>query len=281
MITGAAVAYKKPERWFDPQNKIFPYQVGFTSPPYDFDAAPTDFLEIAPKGVGVHGRMIHVPDYEHSLNERVDNFHLLEEFVECMANNGADACAQVGSNWSHAGGKTPDDIRAFCAQVSETYETPFCMSGLALVDALHEIGAEKIALNGVYHWPDWWQGKVRYLRDAGFDVVWAGNFVDQGFFESQEACNARTWVFPEEMARQSVQYIVEQAPQVDAIVANGMCNFRRADNGLTERFVALEVELEALTGKAIVASDNALYWWVFKTLGLAPVTQQGRLLSSL
>ncbi len=34
----------KPERWSDPSNKLFPHQVGFTSPPHDFDARrPTSF----------------------------------------------------------------------------------------------------------------------------------------------------------------------------------------------------------------------------------------------
>ena len=51
----------KPERWKNPDNKLFPYQVGFTSPPYDYDAAPSDFLRIAPEEVGVHGRILHVP----------------------------------------------------------------------------------------------------------------------------------------------------------------------------------------------------------------------------
>ena len=53
----------KPERWNDPTKKIFPYQVGFTAPPHDFDAAPHDFLKIAPEGVGGHGRLIHAEDY--------------------------------------------------------------------------------------------------------------------------------------------------------------------------------------------------------------------------
>ena len=43
----------KPERWKDPANKLFPYQVGFTAPPHDFDAAPTDFMRIAPETVGL------------------------------------------------------------------------------------------------------------------------------------------------------------------------------------------------------------------------------------
>ena len=89
----------KPKRWSNPKNKIFPHQVGFTAPPYDFDAAPTDFMRIAPETVGVHGRMLHAPGYSHQLQQRKDKFQLLEEYVECMSNNGADVCGQVGSNW--------------------------------------------------------------------------------------------------------------------------------------------------------------------------------------
>ena len=37
----------------------------------------------------------------------------------------------------------------------------------------------------------------------------------------------------------------------------------------------------ARTGKPIVASDVALYWRIFKTLGLAPKGTHGRLLTSL
>lgn len=110
----------KPERWFDPEKKLFPHQVGFTAPPHDFDAAPSDFLRISPRTVGVHGRLLHLPVYGHELEQRKDNFHLLEEVVQCMANAGADVVGQVGTNWSHAGGKSPADIRAFCDRMGDT-----------------------------------------------------------------------------------------------------------------------------------------------------------------
>ena len=55
---------------------------------------------------------------------------------------------------------------------------------------------------------------------------------------------------------------------------------QRAD-GLAERPVHLETRLEAMLGKPVVGHDTALYWAMFRTLGLAPTTQQGRLLSSL
>jgi hypothetical protein len=70
-------AYTKPAHWSDPRNKLFPHQVGFTCPPYDWDAAPADFLRMAPDSVGVHGRMLHVPDYVHRLDQRKKNFDLL------------------------------------------------------------------------------------------------------------------------------------------------------------------------------------------------------------
>ncbi len=75
-------------------------------------------------------------------------------------------------------------------------------------------------------------------------------------------------------------YVAGQAPDVDAIVVNGMPNFRRAD-GLPQRMVSLDRALEAAIGKTIVSSDTALYWRIFKSLGTAPIGRHGRLLSSL
>ena len=48
-----------PTQW-TPEQKLFPHQVGFTCPPFDYDAAPSDFLRMAPETVGVHGWMLHV-----------------------------------------------------------------------------------------------------------------------------------------------------------------------------------------------------------------------------
>ena len=272
--------YRKPQRWKDPANKLFPHQVGFTAPPHDFDAAPTDFLAIAPRGVGAHGRMLHLPGYAHRLSQRRDNFHLLEEFVECMANNGADVCGQVGTNWVHVTGTTPDDIARYLDRIADTYETPLHMAGYCLVEALRELNVERIALNAVYYWPDWRDGVIRFLEQAGFDLVYAGNMVDLGFYETQEAVNALTWIFPGDLALESMRRTAERAPGAEAIVVNGMPNWRDGD-GLPRRTLHRIGEMEAALGLPVVSSDVALYWRIFKTLGLAPVGDHGRLLRSL
>ena len=275
------MSYTKAPHWSEPKNKLFAHQVGFTCPPHDFDAAPSDFLRMAPRSVGVHGRMLHVPDYRHRLDQRKQNFGLLEEFVHCMANNGVDVCGQVGSNWVHASGLGVEGIRDFCARMSDTYETPFHMAGYAMVEALRDINVERVALNAAYHHPDWWQGTVGFLREAGFDVIWAGNFHDQGWFTSQQEINDCIWCFDGDLAEKSFAYVAEKAPQADAYLINGMCNFRSGPDGLAERPVHLETRLEAMLGKPVIGHDTALYWAIFRTLGLAPTTQQGRLLSSL
>ena len=275
------MSYMKAAHWSEPKNKLFSHQVGFTCPPHDFDAAPSDFLRMAPRSVGVHGRMLHVPDYRHRLDQRKRNFGLLEEFVHCMANNGVDVCGQVGSNWVHASGLGVTGIRDFCARMSDTYQTPFHMAGYAMVEALREMNVERVALNAAYHHPDWWQGTVGFLREAGFDVLWAGNFHDQGWFASQQEINDCIWCFDGDLAERSFAYVAEQAPQADAYLINGMCNFRSGPGGLAERPVHLETRLEAMLGKPVVGHDTALYWAMFRTLGLAPTTAQGRLLSSL
>ena len=204
----------KPERWADPANKLFPYQVGFTAPPHDFDAAPSDFLRISPETVGVHGRMLHVPEYSHQLRQRAANLKLLEEFVHCMSNNGADVVGQVGTNWVHCNGTTPDEIRTFCDRLSDTYETPFHMAGMCLIEGLHELNAEKIAVNSVYYWPDWRDEHCTFLKRGRFRCAFTTEiFVDQGFYTSQQEVNDLTWIFPGDLAGNSMNYVANQCAE--------------------------------------------------------------------
>ncbi len=276
MVTPMAM----PTRWTAEQ-KLFPHQVGFTSPPFDFDAAPSDFLRMCPDTVGVHGWMLHVPDYVHGLDQRKQNFDKLEDFVHCMSRNGVDVCGQVGSNWVHASGLGVEGIRQHCADLSDKYEIRFHMAGYAMVETLRAMNVEKVALNAAYHWPDWWRGTVAFLREAGFDVLWAGNFVDQGWFPTQEAVNARRWTFDGDLFEKSFAYVAEQAPDADAYLINGMCNFRSGPDGLPQRPLHLARNMETVLGKPIIGHDIALYWRIMKDLGITPTSPQGTVLESL
>ncbi len=147
-------------------------------------------------------------------------------------------------------------------------------TGEGVFEAL-DLGAVDLSNVGV----DARQRRWRF-GDAGFDLVYAGNFVDLGLFETQEECNACTWIFPGDFAERSMERLMEKAGPVDAVVVNGMPNFRRTD-GLPRRMLHRTIEMEALTGVPVVASDTALYWRMMKTLGVRPTGQYGRLLDTL
>ena len=271
----------KPAKWHDPDHKLFPYQVGFTAPPKDWDAAPSDFLRMSPDSVGVHGRLLHTPEYAHTLGQRADNFHLLEDVVYAMSESGADVVGQVGTNWVHASGTDHADIVRFTSELGERYETPFHMAGLTLVQACQAQGYEKVALNSVYFWPDWRDGVVRFLRSAGLDVVWYGNFVDQGLYDDQAWVNDQTWIFPGEDCARSFERVAELAPDADVILVNGMPNWR-AENGQPQRTVHRAAEMERLVDKPILSADMTLYWAIYRTLGIGPVVGgNGSLLDGL
>ncbi|MCH2077513.1 MAG: hypothetical protein MK180_11665 [Rhodobacteraceae bacterium] len=260
---------------------FFPHQVGFTCPPFDNDAAPSDFLRMSPESVGGRGWMLHVPDYAHGLNQRKQNFGMMDDFVHCMARNGVDVCGQVGSNWVHASGRGVEGIRQHCADLSNKHEASYHMAGYAMIEALRAMNIEKVALNGAYHWPDWWQGTAGFLRETGFDVLWAGNFVDQGWFPEQETVNAKRWIFDGDLFAKSFEYVAEQAPGADGYLINGMCNFRSGPGDLPQRPLHLSRGVEETRGKPVIGHDTAHYWRIMRELGIAPTTPQSQLFESL
>jgi len=188
--------------------------------------------------------MLHLPDYAHRLGQRKQNFGLLEEFVERMVNNGVNVCGQVGSNWVHASGLGVEGIRQHCEMLSDKYETPFHMAGSAMVEALRDHNVEKVALNAVYHAHPWYRGTVDFPIEAGFDVVWAGNFLDRGCYDTQEEIDAQVWCFDEGLMWKSFAYTADKAPNVDTYLIDGMCNFRVGRNGQAMSPVSLTISLE-------------------------------------
>ena len=202
---------------------------------------------------------MHAPEYAHQLTERTKNFDQLEEVVHCMADNGADAVGQVGSNWVRCNGTNVEDIRDLTAKLSDQYRTAFHMAGLTLVDAARSLGAERIALNSVYYSPVWRDGLAGFLQSGGLNVDYAGNFVDLTMLPSQEVCNDMHWCFPGSFAVESVIRTAERAHDADVIVINGMPNFRD-DDGLAERAMHYVDAMEEAVGKPVIASDLTLYW---------------------
>jgi len=83
------------------------------------------------------------------------------------------------------------------------------------------------------------------------------------------------------LVEKSFEFVANKAPQADVILANGMVNFRTGENGQPERMLHQTPMLERKLGKPVVAHDTALYWRIFKTLGIKPEGSHGNLLERL
>ena len=265
---------------YRPPKRHYRHQVGWTGPPRHFDAIVTDFVRLSPPTVGAVQRVMHIPNFGYSVEERAKNFHLIEEAVCCLAECGVDVVAHTGCNWVHCAGHNLADIREYQSRLEDTYTVRLFMEGLSLIDAMHELGAQRIAVNAGYNNRAWLDGYLRIVAEAGLDVVHATNFVEQGLFPSEIEMTAQGFVFPESLARQSMQRVLNSAPDLDAILVMGMPSWERPAETTVRTHVVVDA-LEREVGKPVVSGDIALFWAVFQSLGIGPPGVGGHLLRTL
>lgn len=248
---------------------------GFVTTPQYFDDSPQQFLQIAPKGTGIVQRVNHIPDYTYELQQRANNFGLLEESAICLGRSHCQAIGQVGTNWVHCNDTSPDDIVRICDDISAKANARFFMAGQCIVDGLREIGARKITVANGYYRNDWSKGINAYLEAAGFDILWAGDIIDQGIVGSHEEklrIEAETlWDYPSQIMIAAAVGAHKRAPGADAIVQTG-AGFR---------MLQVVDAVEGQTTKPVIASDFALYWAMLRHMGLPAAPGYGYLLSTL
>ena len=249
--------------------------VGFVTTPRYFDDSPQEFLRVAPKGMGVLQRVMQLDGYTFGLDQRTAGMAEMERSAHALAESNCDVVVQIGTNWVHAAGTDPDEITAMIERISRNLGVPFLMAGMAIVDGLNALGAKTITVANSYYRSDWRDGINRFLTQAGFEILWSGNIIDQGIYSSLaellEIEAATRWHYPPSIIRQAVVGTHQHAPEADAVVQTG-AGFRT---------ISLLGEIEEQIGTPVVASDGAAYWSVLHTLGLRSTPGFGRLLATL
>ena len=245
--------------------------------PACFDDAPQRLLEVAPVGLGVMQRVLHVPDYEYRLDQRAQNFGLLTEAAHALASSHCQVVGQTGTNWVHCQGTTgPEEIETFCRETEAATGVPFLMAGHSIVLALRALGAKRITVSNGYYRDDWRDGINGYLAAAGFEIVASGHMRDQGIYISLEEQlaveDATHWDHPDRDCVQTILRAHEAGPDADAVVQTG--------SGM--RIGPHVASLEGAVGKPVIASDNALQWAMLRALGWRrPIRGWGHLLETV
>lgn len=252
----------------------FDHYVGFVAPPASFDCSPQHFLSVAPDGVGVAQHICHAEGFVYGPDVPSESLTAMSTGVAALAASQIDVIAQVGAYWALP--FTPDEptARDLAAELAGRHNVKIVMVWLALIDALRHMGARRLVVTTGYYRPAWTAAAVALLEKCGFDIVWAGDIVDQGIVADQgakEAIEAATrWDYPDDIVRRACVDAGRRAPDADAVVQTG--------SGMRPSVQAAAIEAEI--GRPLISTDLALYWAILTAADIAARSGCGRLLET-
>ena len=131
-----------------------------------------------------------------------------------------------------------------------------------------------------YNERSWLDGYLRFLSTSPLEILDAANLVEQGFFETESAMRDEGWIFDEAILPLAIRRSLENAPQAEAILIMAMPCWAKAD-GTVANVMAYVDALEGHFGLPIIDGEIALFWSVFRSIGVLPREVAGTLLKSL
>ncbi|PZC46348.1 MAG: arylmalonate decarboxylase [Chloroflexi bacterium] len=239
-------------------------KIGFLGPKRWFNSAPTDFLRLAPEGTEVAGAFIPAT----LLGKTMAGFSLdvikaavpgMNDAARDLADAGADIVAQFGVPFSLTHGP---DAHAIQACVASAAGVPVVLMGVAMLEALAEFGARRVAVAGGYYTAADWAKMARSgLESNGFEVVYQEGWIQQGIVGSIEEQDRLAWDHDPAPTCAAVRETARRAPDsTEAIVVLG--------GGL--RLIGLAKELEEDTGLPVVGGDLAMFWATLRAMKAKP-----------
>ena len=153
--------------------------VGFISAPAWFDPAPHEFPTVVEEPVRTQQTPLPLPEFDYRLESIAALGHELDRCCRTLRAIGCDLVAQVGSPFAWAGVASEAEACARQTAMADAAGAPVIMTGLAIVDGLRAIGAEKVAVNCTYYDAEWRDQFAAFLRLCGFATVHVVTLADQ------------------------------------------------------------------------------------------------------
>jgi len=234
-------------------------RIGMIVPASNTNVEP-DFLMLAPQGVTIHATrsggydVSAIPDsnaMRHFAHQGLDQ--QLQLLQDARVDLVAYACTSATLS------EGPEFDRLFCREISEKSGCPAVTTAAALVEAVHDMNAERVAFTSPYvsHLA---AEAVSFIEQCGIEVV------NQLGFDTDLSSLEQNALTPEDAYRMGMQ-----ADHPDAQLLVISCTDYRA----LEALPALELAL----GKPVVTSNSALMYVCLKRLGIdcSGITNGGRL----
>jgi maleate cis-trans isomerase len=175
-----------------------------------------------------------------------------------LAEAGSELVIQDGPGFAYLVGGSPAGAREMGVRVSHAAGVPVVLNGVAVLDEIDRLGANRLAVACPYYSPEWKTMFTRFLTLGGYRIESFQTFVEQGIFQDQAAVSARRYQFTDDEIAQSLRRTRMTAPDAEAMVIGG--------SGL--RSGRWRAALERELGLPLVVTDAALHRAAEVRLGL-------------
>ncbi|MGC1487751.1 MAG: arylmalonate decarboxylase [Albidovulum sp.] len=217
-------------------------QLGFILMSTDL-AAEQDFLDMAPKGVGVHITRLKTDD--HTTNETLARH--IEHMADAASRLQPDMRPQVVSYCCTSGSIVNGEERVFEEiRKGAPWARPMCIV-TGVVDALHELGAKKLVV-GTPYIDEINTAEAEFLVAKGFEVL------------DIQGLNLKTGIEFGQVTPAYLKQFAIEIDQPDADVIFLSCSGIRA--------LEVAAEIEQATGKPVITSNQAQFWSCLRRAGI-------------
>jgi len=223
-------------------------RIGLIVPSSNTNAEP-DCLMLAPAGVTIHATrsggydVNAIPD---SGEMRQFAHQGLDRELQLLTDGRVDLIAYACTSATLSEG--PEFDQQFCQQISEKSGYPAVTTAGALIEAIHDLGAQRVAFTSPY---------VKRLADESVDFIQQCGIkvVNQTGFETDLSSVEQNALTPEDAYRMGLE---ADHPQADLVVI--ACTDYRALEAVSA--------LEQVLNKPVVTSNSALMYVCLKRLGI-------------
>jgi len=234
-------------------------RLGIIAAPGWMDPTAADFLTRHPEHVEIAQTILGPAGHDMSFATiRSCEPHLLEA-ARLLVEAGCECIAQVGPIFAYQAGGSATGAQALGLRLSESVGVPVVLNGCAVLGALEELGIRRFAAVCPYYDAPWKAQFLSFMENAGYRVGGGQSFVDLGIFPSQDAVDARRYVFSEDEVLRAIQLNVEQSKQPEAVVVTG--------SGV--RTLSWLPKAQERFGIPVISADAALYSAVVRTMQLS------------
>lgn len=235
-------------------------KLGIIAAPGWFDPTMGEFMQRHPDELKVTQTIMPPPGFDYSFGQIASSEPALEASARLLAEAGSQVVAQVGPAFAYLIGKSPAGARALGQRLSDACGVPVMLNGVAVLDAMDEIGCRRVAVACPYYSPEWKQTLLQFLIEANLSVESFQTFVEQGIFPSQDEVSARRYDFTDAEVIESVRRTRASGPYAEAVLIGG--------SGV--RTLSWIEDLQSELGLPLISADHSLYQSVLKIIGLKP-----------